>query len=294
MSAPALAAAATWLVMGTVAQIQGSPCLTSEQAFREIQEVETRYSTWKDDSELSKLNRERKLAIGSRLGPELTTVLELSQKWSGAFHPGLGRWILASGVRQGKAPSLPALHALGIPPAALGVSLKQALGDPRFVFEEGGFAKGLALDQARNKIRPTRGSRCRLEINLGGQTLVWGRSARVRIASPSDRNEPWVELTLKDASVATSGQSEQPGHLLDPRTGLPSPNRGSATVIHPSALEADIASTALAILGPKSLHIPPQLDWIYLEPEGHATAPARLRAKYQIRSLRPLRWTWVD
>ena len=102
-----------------------------------------------------------------------------------------------------------------------------------------------------------------------------------------------MELEIRDRSLATSGQSEQPGHLLDPRTGLPSPLEGSATVIHPSALEADIGATAIAVIGPDPAKIPREIDWIYLFPDGKAVAPARVRTLYRLKNLRKLRWTWL-
>ena len=41
------------------------------------------------------------------------------------------------------------------------------------------------------------------------------------------------------------------GHILDPRTGEPAAVFGSATVVAPSALVADILSTAFFVLGPE-------------------------------------------
>ena len=41
------------------------------------------------------------------------------------------------------------------------------------------------------------------------------------------------------------------GHLLNPRTGRPAPDFGSATAIAPSGLVADILSTAFFVLGPE-------------------------------------------
>ena len=174
----ALAALSTWIAMGTTVQIEGSPCMPSERAFREVQQVERQYSTWSMDSELARLNRSRQLPEGSVLEKELRDVLKISQKWRGAFHPGLGKWVLASGVRNSTAPSLSALRSLGRPTTVIGTSLEKALLDPRWVFEEGGFAKGLALDRIVQKIPTKPETPCSLQINMGGQTLVLGKEAK--------------------------------------------------------------------------------------------------------------------
>jgi len=296
------AAEQSWLIMGTSTVIRGPECLgptereaIQNQAVQVLQNTERRYSTWTSGSDLARLNLSRNLAQAPKpLIGELERVLNLSSQWRGAFHPGLGRWVLASGIRSNPPPSGSVieqrlrkhLKTYGKPPRfSAKDSLADVLKDPDWIFEEGGFAKGLALDLIELPKVP-----CSIEINLGGQILHRGPSpTRVQIASPVHRNTPWIELTLQNESAATSSQSENPGHLIDPRTGLPSPNRGSATAIHPSALEADMAATAIAILGPKA---PTSLDWVYLEPTRHAYAPRRLQKR--IQSLVPLHWHWID
>lgn len=109
-------------------------------------------------------------------------------------------------------------------------------------FEAGAFGKGYALDRM---LALTRGD---ATIDFGGQLIVRG-SRGVAIAAPDDRARPVLELTLTDASLSTSGNSEQPGHIYDPRTGKSLPGRGSVSVIAGDALTADILSTALFVMG---------------------------------------------
>jgi len=88
-------------------------------------------------------------------------------------------------------------------------------------------------------------------LNLGGQLAVRGAAIPLSIADPADRQSGVGALWLRDASAATSGQGEQPGHLLDPRTGEVAPDFGTITVITESAAVADCLSTGLYVLGPQ-------------------------------------------
>ena len=71
------------------------------------------------------------------------------------------------------------------------------------------------------------------------------------IAHPLHRDQPIVTLTLRDASLSTSSDSEHPGHIIDPTTARPVPAWGSVSVIDHSALRADALSTALYVMGPR-------------------------------------------
>jgi len=68
-------------------------------------------------------------------------------------------------------------------------------------------------------------------------------------------------VQLDHRALGTSGSGTQffidrgrrLGHILDPRTGMPAEGVLSATVIAPTAAEADSLSTALYVLGPAGL-----------------------------------------
>jgi FAD:protein FMN transferase len=83
--------------------------------------------------------------------------------------------------------------------------------------------------------------------------------ADVAVADPRDRGRAAVRFRIEDESVSTSGNSvrgltvegRRIGHLLDPRTGRPAPDFGSATAVAPSGLAADVLSTAFFVLGPE-------------------------------------------
>lgn len=105
-------------------------------------------------------------------------------------------------------------------------------------FEEGAFGKGYALDRMLALIDGE------ALINFGGQIVVRG-TREVSVADPADRDKPVLALVLNDASLSTSAGP----HILDPRTGKPAGDRGSASAIANDALTADILSTALYVMG---------------------------------------------
>jgi thiamine biosynthesis lipoprotein len=70
--------------------------------------------------------------------------------------------------------------------------------------------------------------------------------------------EKLAEFVLRDQALSTSGSGTQffirrgrrYGHILDPRTGRPAEGMYSATVLAPTAAEADALSTAFYVMGP--------------------------------------------
>ena len=114
--------------------------------------------------------------------------------------------------------------------------------------EEGGFVKGYALDRMKDQLAHSGISfGC---LDLGGQLLVFGKAIDVTIADPKDRALPRFSISLKDASLASSGLSEHGHHIVDPRNGMLCGDWGSVSVVASNGLDADCLSTALYVLGP--------------------------------------------
>ena len=143
----------------------------------------------------------------------------------------------------------------------------------------GSIGKGYALDQAASILRQ-RGIRSALLH--GGHSSVYAiGNLTTDIRAPTDFRAPTVRegdtspgwpvgirhpwnpkrrlaLTwLRDQALGTSAATFQHlehcgrklGHLLDPRTGWPADTLASASVIAPTAAEADALATAFFILG---------------------------------------------
>jgi thiamine biosynthesis lipoprotein len=227
-------------LMGTVCEVAvaAEHEADAERAFAEAARVEAMLSTWIAESELSRLNRGQLDAPSAELSQVLATASEWSVRTNRAFDPRVRKLLEAWQTRdQGAVPD----------PAAIA----SAMAMPQW--EEGAFGKGYALDRMLPLLR----GRSAL-IDFGGQVAVRGRWP-VAIADPADRSRPVLELTIADASLSTSSGSEKTfqadgrtfSHILDPRTGQALPPRGSVSVIATSAMEADILSTALYVMGPE-------------------------------------------
>jgi thiamine biosynthesis lipoprotein len=238
----------------------------SEVAVRALEGAEARLSTWREDSELARLNR---APVGApvQLSPLLVAELRGVRHWwretGGAFDPGIGALVAAWGLRTGgRVPTVEerelARDAGGLAALALEPDGRAARLRPGLKIEEGGWGKGAGLDAAVEALR-TDGRATAALLNLGGQVAIYGPSASwtVPLADPRERQRAVVALTIASGSIATSGNSEHGferngvryGHLLDPRTGAPARDFGSLTVWAPTALAADCLSK-LYVLGP--------------------------------------------
>ncbi len=244
--------------MGTVCEITAhgpGAAAGLEAAFSEIERVESILSTFRDQSELSRLNRE-----GSRAAMRVSPTL-----WDALSHA----------VRSARASSGAFDPTFDSPPGSRGVErihmrprTRSVLLDPGTIVRLDAFGKGYALDRAAALLRAN-GVGSAL-LNFGGQVLALGappgRSAWPVDLAPPDcppRADPRpaparcampaLTLFLKDASLSTSGSSEQGDHILNPSTGEKIRRASNLAVVSPSAADADAWSTALFVLGLSNL-----------------------------------------
>jgi thiamine biosynthesis lipoprotein len=241
-----------------------------EAAFAAVRSTDDLLSTWRDDSELARVNRAPRgqpVPLSPQLGAMLAEVGRWSRRTDRAFDPAIGALVDAWDLRgRGRVPSAAELRAAR---DRTGLAHFRLAGDHRTVvrdtegawLDSGGFGKGAALAAARDSL--TAHGIASALLNFGGQVLVLGRNPEgakwvVPVAHPSRRGVPVARLRLQDRSASTSAQSEhfvvvggrRLGHIVDPRTGHPVPAWGSVTVVAADPMLADILSTALLVLGP--------------------------------------------
>lgn len=257
------------MLMGTSLEIvveapdRAAGLAASEQAIKALEAAEARLSTWRNDSELARLNQTpagEPRALSAGLASDLAAAKRCWQETAGGFDPGVGGLVQAWGLRTGgRLPSERERQAAAGSIAALrlGPNDSAVRERPGLVLEEGGFGKGAGLRDAIGVL--SRAGVSRASLDLGGQVAVLGRGWTISVADPRRRERPVLALSIDGGSVSTSGNGERGievngrrlGHILDPRTGVPAADFGSLTVWTADPLRADCLSTGLYVLGPE-------------------------------------------
>lgn len=261
------------LLMGTSLEIaieaenREAALVASEEAVQALEAAEARLSTWREDTELARLNRAlagEAITLSPALADDLASTLRCWKETDGAFNPGIGALVRAWGLREGgRVPSQVerrAAVAAGSLESLLlenGTVVRQS---PDLVLEEGGFGKGAGLADALKTLADAPGV-SRASLDLGGQVAVVGEDWIVPVADPRWRDRTVAEIVIDGGSISTSGTSEKGRHILDPRTGEPAPAFGSVTVWTADPLRADCLSTGLYVLGPERA-----LEWAAAHP----------------------------
>jgi thiamine biosynthesis lipoprotein len=238
-----------------------------------LQSLDASMSTYKPDSELNRLNRQ---PVGEpfAVSPDLLRVLMLSKQafqiTQGAFDPTVGPLVdlwgfgpVDTGDRVPSESELKeALESIGLDYLAIDESASSVLKTRYIEVDLSGIVPGYAADQV-SELLDSLGLKNYL-VDLGGELRGSGQNGKgkvwqIGIEVPSvERTGVERVLALRDVGVATSGDYrnyfERDGvhysHIIDPASGRPVSNGvASATVITPTAAEADALSTGFMVLG---------------------------------------------
>lgn len=233
-----------------------------DDASKSLQLFEKNISTWNKASRLSIFNQssQKWIAFDQQSYQALKDSLACSKLTNESFHPGLGQLIQLWGLRDklhipsAKEIELALSHTHLATLAFKDAGNKIKKRNKFFWFEEGGFAKGAAMDEIVKLAGKSRGED--LFLNFSGQ--VYSEKKReIGIADPDNRHSAVVFYLLEKESLSTSGIGVQHfihdnqiyGHILNPKTGRPLKHASkSVTVIHPLNTWADCLSTGLLVM----------------------------------------------
>jgi thiamine biosynthesis lipoprotein len=247
-------------------------------ALDEIDRLEDQLTVYRDQSEVSHLNRlapAEAVPVEEGLFGLLALAARLTNETEGAFDITTGALIKAWGFyrRKHRVPSpeerAEVLNRVGM----RHVLLDADTGSVRYLRQGleinlGSIGKGYALDRAAGLLQ--------IEWNSRSALLHGGHSSVYAIGTEPGNERgwavgiqhPWVPgrrlatVWLRDRALATSAATFQHlvsngrklGHILDPRTAWPAEGMASASVLAPTAAEADALATAFFILGVEKAH----------------------------------------
>ncbi len=269
---------ADWLsdeqaIMGTVVRVElwhqdetvGRAAIDAVMA--EMHRIDKLMSTYKEDSELSRVNREaakRPVAVTRELFDLVSRSLDVSTMTAGAFDITYASAGHLYNYRRKIKPSAEALEE-----ALPAIDYRHVIldeGDTSIAFKHhgvrvdlGGIAKGHAVDRAVGLLR-ARGIK-RAIVSAGGDSRIigdrQGRPWMVGVRDPRREEEMAAILPLSDAAVSTSGDYERYfeldgvryHHIISPTSGRPVTGIRSATVIGQDSTTMDALSTSVFVMG---------------------------------------------
>jgi thiamine biosynthesis lipoprotein len=195
-----------------------------EELVAELRLLDALFSTYRADSQISRLQRgEMELEGCDPLVREVHVLCEVARERTGGL---FDAWACVPG-RPG-------------------------------VFDPTGLVKTWALTRAARPLLAV-DDKLGVAVGFAGDVLVRsgdGMPWSVGIEDPRDRSRTIARVPVTDGGVATSGGAARGDHIVQPSTGRPARGVASATVVGPSLLWADVFATAVVALGPGAV------DWV--------------------------------
>jgi len=243
-----------------------------------LAEVDSLMSTYREDSEVCRLNRFGRtdwFGVSRHTAAVIDEARRVGELTGGAFDVTVGPlvdlWGFGPEEAGGEAP--PSTDAISRADGRVGFDNVEVRLSPPAVRKRradlhvdlSGIAKGFAVDQIAARLDAC-GIRNYL-VEVGGELRAkghnrHGRPWQIAVESPrAGSREIQKVVALKNLAMATSGDyrnyyehnAARYCHIIDPRTGRPISHRlASVTVLCPSCARADALATALMVLGPEA------------------------------------------
>jgi len=239
----------------------------SQQAYTEIDRIENLLSTYKPDSEISNINRragQHAVKISSETFDLIRLAIHHSMISDGAFDITYESVGYQYDLKKNKKPNdttikrlLPAINYRHIVLRYPTIFFK----NPNVKINLGGIGKGYAIENAAALLKT-----CGINeaiISAGGDSKILGdhhgKEWIIGIQHPRQKNKLALRIPLSNIAISTSGDYERYymdngkriHHIINPKTGKPSSQSWSASVIGNDATVTDALSTTVFILGEK-------------------------------------------
>ena len=261
-----------------------------KSVFDDMKRIDRLMSTWKEDTEVSMVNREA-ARHPVKISRELFLLLQESAKYSELTHGAFDITYASVGYlydfKKGVHPDQKAIRE-----ALPGINWRHMILDekkttvffqrPGMRIDLGGIAKGHSVDRGIEILRSQ--GITRAMVNAGGDTRIigdrFGRPWVVGVRDPDHEGKTFLKLPLTDTAFSTSGDYEryfdEDGkryhHILDPKTGDSARKCRSVTVIAANATRTDALTKSVFIMGPEAgidfINTLPDVDAVAVAPDG--------------------------
>lgn len=239
-------------------------------AVTEISRIEKLISSWDENSQTSKINRNagiKAVHVDKELFDLIERAIQISKLTDGAFdisYASMDRiWKFDGSVTK-----MPTPENIKASVAKVGYQHIILDKEKQTVFLKikgmkigfGAIGKGYAADKAKQLLKQ-KGVQAGI-INASGDMNTWGTQTngdqwKVGITNPMNKNNVFALLPISERAVVTSGNYEKYimingkrySHIIDPRTGYPSSGIVSVSVFAPSAELADALATSVFVMG---------------------------------------------
>lgn len=274
--------------------------------FDEIKRLEQSLSTWRADSELSRVNVEaghRPVQVSHETLELVIRSLDMAQLTRGglniALGPAVDAWSVTERQRIPDDDELQQLKAL--------VDWRSIQVDPvaRTIFlpregmriDIGGIGKGYAADRVAEEMK--RAGAVAGVVALSGDIKTFGALPErngfpVGIRHPREEGAVIAIVELKDEAISTAGDYERfferdgvrYHHILDPQTLQPARSCQSVTIIAKEGVVADGLDTGIFVLGPVAgmlvVESLPGVEAVIVDNQGEMTVSSGLRDRIRV------------
>lgn len=265
-----------------------------DTAIAEITRIEKLISSWDENSQTSKINRNAGIEP-VKVDPELFNLIaraiEISKLTDGAFDISYASmdkiWKF-----DGSMSKMPSEKDIKSSVAKIGYKNIVLDKQNNTVFLKlkgmkigfGAIGKGYAADKAKDLLI-SKGVQSGI-INASGDMNTRGKQPngsdwKIAITNPMDKNKVFALLPITNGAVVTSGDYEKYvnfngkrySHIIDPRTGYPSTGIISVTVFAPKAELADALATSIFVMGKEAgldrINQMPKIECIIIDEAGN-------------------------
>lgn len=238
-----------------------------------LEDVDSRMSTWREDSELSRFNRHdtTPFPLSAETAAVFRQALEIGERSGGAFDitikPLVDAWGFGPGVDTPEPPTEAEMEALrersGRDKLELDADGTLRKARPDVVADLSAIAKGDGVDRVAEALEGLGVERYMVEV--GGEVRTAGTNPdgqiwRIGVERPDGAIGQIQRIVPVDGmAMATSGDyrnyrevdGRRVSHIMDPRSGHPVDHRlASVSVLAPRCAFADAWATTLLVLGP--------------------------------------------